>query len=109
MSMTIEQSEISCLMAELRLARYEVNRLHNVMHDLPEGWHVFTDDGEWTTCRSQKEAEAYAKECSVEGLLAAVVNIVAKVQPEQVEDMAAYNGLTPGVDFPGTLNQPRAA
>lgn len=93
----------------LRNAEYEVNRLHNVMHDLPEGWHVFTDDGEWTTCRSQKEAEAYAKECSVEGLLAAVVNIVAKVQPEQVEDMAAYNGLTPGVDFPGTLNQPRAA
>lgn len=93
----------------LRNAEYEVSRLHNVMHDLPEGWHVFTDDGEWTTCRSQKEAEAYAKGCAEQGMLAAVVNVVAKVQPEQVEDMAAYNGLTPGVDFPATLNPPRAA
>lgn len=93
----------------LRNAEYEVIRLHNVMHDLPEGWHVFTDDGEWTTCRSQKEAEAYARECAYEGLLAAVVNIVAKVQPEQVDDMAAYNGVTLGVDFPGTLNPSRAA
>ena len=93
----------------LRNAEYEVNRLHNVMHDLPEGWHVFTDDGEWTTCRSQKEAEAYAKEFAVEGLLAAVVNIAAKIQPEQIGDMAAYNGVTAGVDFPGTLNPPRAA
>lgn len=93
----------------LRNAEYEVNRLHNVMHDLPEGWHVFTDDGEWTTCRSQKEAEAHAKECAVEGLLAAVVNVVAKVQPELIEDMDAYNGVTSGVDCPATLNQPRAA
>ena len=109
MSMTTEQSEISCLRAELRLARYEVNRLHNVMHDLPEGWHVFTDDGEWTTCRSERDAQAHAKECAEQGMLAAVINIAAKYQPEQIDDMAAYSGLTPGVDFPGTLNQPRAA
>ena len=44
-----------------------------------------------------------------QGMLAAVVNVAAKIQPEQIDDMAAYNGLTPGVDFPGTLNQPRAA
>ena len=95
--------------SRLRNAEYEVNRLYNVMHDLSEGWHVFTDDGEWTSCRSHKEAEAYAKGCAEQGMLAAVVNIVAKVQPEHIEDMAAYNGLTHGEDFPGTLNQPRAA
>lgn len=109
MSMTTEQSEISCLKAELRLARYEVNRLHNVMHDLSEGWHVFTDDGEWTACRSKDAAEEHAKGCSKEGLLAAIVYIEAKVQPVLIEDWDAYNGVTPGVDFPATLNQPRAA
>lgn len=109
MSMTTEQAETSCLKAELRLAQYEVNRLHNVMHDLSEGWHVYTDDGEFTACRSQREAEAYAKEFAGEGLLAAVVHIASKVQPEAIEDMDAYNGVTPGVDCPATLNPSRAA
>lgn len=89
----------------LRNAEYEVNRLQNVMHDLPEGWHVFTDDGEWTTCRSQKEAEAHAKECADQGMLAAVVHIAAKYHPEQIEDMAAYNGVTPGIDCPDSLRR----
>ena len=102
-------NELTETQRQLRLAQYEVNRLHNVMHELSEGWHVFTDDGEWTECRSQREAEAYAKECAAEGLLAAVVNIAAKVTPEVVEDMDAYNGVTPGVDCPATLNPPRAA
>lgn len=102
-------NELSETQRQLRLAQYEVNRLHNVMHELSEGWHVYTDDGEFTACRSQREAEAYAKECAYEGLLAAVVHIASKVQPEVIEDMDAYNGVTPGVDYPATLNQPRAA
>lgn len=90
---------------QLTLAQYEVSRLHNVMRDLPEGWHVFTDDGEWTTCRSQKEAEAHAKECADQGMLAAVVHIAAKYHPEQIGDMAAYNGVTPGIDCPDSLRR----
>ena len=85
---------------QLVLAQYEVNRLHSVMHDLSEGWYVYTDDGEWTSRATQREAEAYAKGCASEGLLAAVVHIASKVQPEIIEDMDAYNGVTPGVDCP---------
>lgn len=94
---------------QLTLAQYEVNRLHNVMHDLPEGWHVFTDDGEWTTCRSQKEAEAHAKGCAKEGMLAAVVHIAAKYHPEQIEDIDEFNGVRRGDDYPETLNHRRVA
>lgn len=90
---------------QLALAQYEVKRLCNSMHDLQEGWHVFTDDGEWTSRRSQREAEVYAKECAAEGLLAAVVYIADKVQPEAIEDMDAYNGIIPGVDCPALAHR----
>lgn len=105
MSMTTEQAEISCLRSELRVAMYEVNRLHNIMQELPEGWHIVTDDGEWTYRATQREAESYAKECSEQGMLAAVVNITAKYQQHPIEDMCTYNGVTPGVDCPHSLRR----
>lgn len=39
---------------QLTLAQYGVARLHNIMHELPEGWHIVTDDGEWTYRATQR-------------------------------------------------------
>lgn len=90
---------------QLTLAQYEVSRLHNIMNELPEGWHIVTDDGEWTYRATQREAESYAKGCAKEGMLAAVVHITAKYHPDQIEDMDEFNGVTPGIDCPDSLRR----
>ena len=73
------------------------------------GWHVIGDDGEWNKFGTEREADSHAEGCAAQGIASTVVLVTKQYPAELVENWGAYNGVTAGVDFPNTLNQPRAA
>lgn len=111
-----KMAEIEQLKRELREAnatistlRYDLGIARDAAAAQETGWHVIGDDGEWNKFGTETEAEVHAKACAAQGTASTVVRVTKQYPAEVVEDLCAYNGLTPGVDFPGTLNQPRAA
>lgn len=111
-----KMAEIEHLKRELREAnvtistlRYALGIVRDAAAAQETGWHVIGDDGEWNEFGTALEAEAHAEACAKEGTASTVVRVTKQFPAEMVENWCAYNGLTPGVDFPGTPNQPRAA
>ena len=89
--------------------RYDLSIVHECAAAQETGWHVIGDDGEWNKFGTEREAEAHAEACAAQGIASTVVRVTKQCPAELVENWCSYNGLTPGEDFPGTLNQPRAA
>ena len=111
-----KMAEIEQLKRELREAnvtistlRYDLGIARDAAAAQEAGWHVIGDDGEWNKFGSEWEAEAHAEACAAQGIASTVVRVTKQYPAELVENWCAYNGLTPGEDFPRTLNQPRAA
>ncbi len=111
-----KMAEIEQLKRELREAnatistlRYDLGIVHDAASAQETGWHVIGADGDWNKFGTELEAEAHAGACAREGTASTVVRVTKQYPAEMVENWCAYNGLTPGVDFPGTLNAPRAA
>lgn len=111
-----KMAEIEQIKRELREAnatistlRYDLGISLDAAAAQEIGWHVIGDDGEWNRFATEWEAEDHAKACAKEGTASTVVRVTKQYPAELVEDWCAYNGLTPGEDFPGTLNAPSAA
>ena len=111
-----KMAEIEQLKRELREAnatistlRYDLGIARDAAAAQETGWHVIGDDGEWNKFGSEWEAEAHAEACAAQGIASTVVRVTKQYPADLIENWCAYNGLTPGVDFPGTLSQPRAA
>lgn len=111
-----KMAEIEQLKRELREAnatistlRYDLGIARDAASAQETGWHVIGDDGEWNKFGTEMEAAVHAAVCAKQGIASTVVRITKQYPAELVEKWCAYNGLTPGEDFPGTLNQPRAA
>lgn len=108
-----KMAEIEQLKRELREAnvtistlRYDLGIARDAAAAQEPGWHVIGEDGEWNRFATEWEAEDHAKACAKEGTASTVVHVTVQKPAEQIEDMDAYNGITPGLDCPETLNPP---
>lgn len=101
--------ELSAANATIATLRYDLRIAHECPAAQEAGWNVIGDDGDWNRFDSEWEAENHAKACAKEGIASTVVRVTKQYPAEQIEDWCTYNGVTPGVDCPETLNQPRAA
>ena len=101
--------ELAAANATIATLRYDLGIAHDCPAAQETGWHVIGDDGEWNKFATERDAENHAEACAKEGTASTVVRVTKQYPAEQVQDWCAYNGVTPGVDCPDTLNQPRAA
>ena len=101
--------ELSEANATISTLRYDLGISRDAAAAQETGWHVIGDDGEWNKFGTELAAEAHAAACAREGTASTVVRVTKQCPAVAVESWCGYNGLTPGDDFPVTLNQPRAA
>lgn len=66
------------------------------------GFYCVTEDDDWMWFSTLAAAESEAAYWSSEGVAASVVHVRAHV-PALYVDLCAYNGVTPGIDFPATM------
>ena len=99
-----ESERIEQLEKENRRLRIMLQLHEQQISELTPGLYILTDDGDFNgPSPTMRDIEKAIPDYTEDGVACTVVQVVSRHAEAVVEDWAAYNGVTAGVDFPATM------